>query len=248
MNRFFPTPRQRVTGGFAETGIAPAAAIVRPSGTGKEAARAYFSELASKFPMSQMIAAEWSQLTVPISPVPAAGQWLWRNMIDFDPYATLGQDIVVFGMWIDMLSTNPTPTNGATQLAWGTDTGLGAAIVIGDKQLPGSGDGAGTWTVGVAPIVGIDSSVTEITNSQDRRFFARTYPTGKLTTGTNKRGLNGAIVPFVRRITQGNRLRCAWALNRADVVAVGAAGKTIDGYTSVEIYYGLTKNPVDIAE
>jgi hypothetical protein len=58
--------------------------------------------------------------------------------------------------------------------------------------------------------------------------------------------LNGAIVPFVRRITQGNRLRAAFVLNRTDAIA--GSTKTIDGYVSLEVYFGLTKNPVDIAE
>lgn len=222
-----------------------------PADEGRAAARAYFSELASKFPMSMMIAAEFTQLT---NPVPAsiatvpAGQWLWHNLIEFDPWARLKQDIVVFGIWMDMLSTNPSPTTPATQAAWGeaTGLGLGAAVVVGDRQLPGTGMGSSTFTTGVAQIAGIDSSVVAVYDSLDRRHFARSFPTGKLTTGWNKRGLNGAIVPFVRRITQGNVLRAAFVLNRADAIAAGNANKTIDGYVSLEIYFGLTRNPVDI--
>ena len=225
--------------------VTPAVSAGRPApADGREAARQYFSELAAKFPMSGMIAAEFTQLTIPAATVVPAGQWLWHNLIDFDPWQSLNQDIVVFGIWMDMLSPNPSAAVPATQANWGTDQGLGAAIVVGDRGLPGTGQGSNTWSNGVAEIAGIDSSVLAVYNSLDRRHFARTFPSGKLTTGWNKRGLNGAIVPFVRRITQGNRLRAAFVLNRTDANA--GANKTVDGYASLEIYFGLTKNPVDI--
>lgn len=226
--------------------VTPAVSNVRPSGAkGSEAARSYFSELAAKFPMAMTMAAEFTQLTIPVGTSVPAGSALWHSLIDFDPWQQLGQDIVVFGIWLDMLSPNPTPTTPASQAAWGTDTGLGAAVIVGDRQLPGTGNGTGTWINAPAPIAGIDSAMTAaVYGSMGRRHFARTFPTGKLTTGWNKRGLNGAIVPFVQRITQGNSLRAAFILNRTDANA--SPTKTIDGYVSLEVYFGLTKNPVDI--
>lgn len=214
-----------------------------PVDAGREAATQEFSELAAKFPVCMTIAAEFTQLTLPGTTI-TAGNWLLFTLIDFDPWARLQQDIVIFGIWMDMLSTNPSPATPLTQAAWGDTTGLGAAVVVGDRQIPGAGDGQ--FSQGVLPITGIDSSVTLVTSSVGRRFFKRSFPTGKLTTGFNRRGLNGAFVPFVQRITQGNRLRSVFILNRADANTGGV--RTIDGAVEVEVYAGLTQNPVDIAQ
>lgn len=209
-----------------------------------EAARAYLSELAAKFPMSMTIAAEFTSLLLPPAPSVPLNQVFYHSLIDFDPWQVLGQDIVVFGIWCDMLSCNPTPTTPASEAAWGNEYGLGAAIIVGDRQVPGTGQGTGQWVVGPGNIVGVNSAVTATYNELGTRQFVRTFPTGKYTTGTNKRGLNGAIVPFVQRIARGNRLRAAFVLNRTD--ANNGASKTINGYVSLEVYFGLTKNPVNL--
>lgn len=211
-------------------------------GAQQEAARAYLSELAAKFPMSMTIAAEFTSILLPSNPAIAIGHCAWHSLIDFDPWQVLGQDIVVFGIWVDMLSCNPTPTTPASEAAWGNEYGLGAAIVVGDRQLPGSG--TGTWVSAPANIAGVNTAVTAVYNELGTRQFVRTFPTGKYTTGTNKRGLNGAIVPFVQRIARGNRLRAAFVLNRTD--ANNNASKTVNGYASLEVYFGLTKNPVNL--
>jgi hypothetical protein len=218
----------------------------RPAESGKEDARSYFSSLGAKLPMAMTISAEFTQLTIPAATAVPAGQWLWHNLIDFDPFAgKLNQDILVFGIWCDLVSPNVSPVTPATDAAWGDERGLGAAIVVGDRSIPGSGDGTNTWCNGVAEIAGIDASVTASYNALSR-YFVRTFPTGKYTTGTNKRGLNGAFVPFVRRITQGNRLRASFVLNRAQANA--AANKILYGYVSLEIYFGLTRNTVDLSD
>ena len=59
-------------------------------------------------------------------------------------------------------------------------------------------------------------------------------------------GVNGAFVPFVQRITQRNRLRCVFVLNK--VQADLGAGNNLKGLVEVEVYAGLTQNPVDIAQ
>ncbi len=221
--------------------LTPRPGSTRPVPTGREAARELFSELASKFPYCDSVSASFTSIPVPDLTVPA-GQSAWLSLVNFDPWAELNQDIVVFGIWTDMLSCNPSPTTPASEAAWGDDKGLGAAIIVGDQQLPIGAPGA--FTTAAVPIAGVESAVGLVTNSRGRKFWSRTFPTGKYTTGWNKRGINGAVVPFVRRITKGNSLRAAFVLNRTQANA--APLLTINGYMDLEIYFGFSKNPVDL--
>lgn len=218
-----------------------------PVGEGREAARAFFSELAAKFPAAESIAGGFTTLAIPVGLNVPAGSAAWYGLWDFDPSTLVpSQDVVFFGSWIDLVSCNPNPTTPANEAAWGDQYGYGAAIVIG-LNLPTVG-ADGSWVYSPPPpVVGIDSSTAVVRNARTaNRFFARTFPSGKYTTGWNKRGLPPSIVPFVRRVPQGSRLGCAFVLNRTQ--ANNGAGKNILAGVETEGYFGLTKMPVEQRE
>lgn len=208
---------------------------------GREAASDLLNELASKFPMCDTIVGGFTQLTIPTLNVPT-GQSAWYSLINFNPQAELGQEVVLFGGYCEQLSTNPTPTTGVTEAAWGDEYGNGAAIVVGE-DLPCAE--AGNWNFAPCPVAGVDT-VLSVSNSRGRVLWSRGFPPGKYTVGWNRRALNMAVVPFVKRIVTGRRLCAALVLNRAQ--ANSGATKALLGLVHVELYYGFTKNTVSLAQ
>jgi hypothetical protein len=218
-----------------------------PAPQGREAARGFLNDLVAKFPLAGTIPASFTSIAIPAGIAATIGaNSAWYSLVNFNPLARLNQDITIFGIWMDALSCDVSPATPASQAAWGDVNGLGAAIVIGGRELPVGGEGV--WTGGPCPIAGVESAVASVTGSVGwgRKMFSRTFPTGKLTVGTNKRGLNGSIVPFVRRIPRGESLTAALVLNNAQAVA--GAGLTLNGYVDLEIYFGYTKNLQDLVE
>lgn len=210
----------------------------------RAASRTLLNELAAKFPLSETIAAGFTSLTIPATPVPGAADAAWFSLVNIDPVKVLGQEIVTFGLWLDMLSTDPDPEFPLLQAAWGDAFGLGAAIVIGQDLPVGP---AGTWSVAPPPVSGIDAGLMSVhTNQVGRKHWSRSFPTGERHSGPQKRGLPGSIVPFVRRITEGHRLCAAFVLNRTQFIA--GNGLSLGGLVDLEIYYGLTQNVADLRQ
>lgn len=211
------------------------------------------SPLIDAFPVMATITAGFNVIPIQAAFTAAAGQSAWFPLIDFDPYAVLGQQVALVGFETELMSTNnndqgvlPVTLYGiaqANQAAWGDHFGNKAAIVVGQNLPITSEDQAAAWTAANCPLPTLNDTIT----SDAIRFFdARAFPPGSCRDAIPfKDPRYKPYWPGVFRIGQGERLQAALVIDGAQAQA--GASLNVVGFGLVKLSLGLTNNPQSFA-
>ncbi len=175
-----------------------------------------------------------TNLTVP------AGNDAWYGLCEVSP-ATWGSQIVWTGYRLEMSAMNPdgaddgefNVANSSAPAAWGTDYGIGAAVVMG-INLPCT---LGAWTSGPAGIPFVRSSSGAFdAATRDRLVFH--FPTGKQNDSPKPTVLRAnQTTPLAHAIPDNARVQVALVVNRAYVTTITNA-QGITGRVFGELYFG----------
>lgn len=204
------------------------------------------SSLINLFPETDSITAGFNIIPIPAGFTVPAGQSAWFNLIDFVPSDVLGQEVYVFGMDVEYLSTNNNDGGAlvdaygvalANQAAWGDHFGTKAAIVLG-QHLPLSPTSQ-TWSTGACQLPTLNDTITD---DVVRYWQVRTFPPGSMRDAIAfKEKLWKPISPHVKRVGFGEHIQVGLVIDGAQAQA--GANKSIVGFAMVQVSIGLTRNP-----
>lgn len=157
------------------------------------------------------------------------------------------QEFSVFGVEATLYSPDVGAAIGTLPLAWGAgdspNLSRNCAIIVG-INLPIQ---QGSWTAWVPPgVPGISTgSGSTLSGAQKtaKPFFYANFPPGSSSTLTNCRVLQKSRnwAPFVKRVTQGQRLDVGFVVGHGCVPA-WSESNNLNGFADVQISIGLTEN------
>ena len=208
---FAPLPKR---GTFAGTG----AAELNPRISGR-------APMIDAAPALSGLSAAFRAIEIPANLTISAGSAAWYKL---ESLAALqgGQEFVATGVHFSLLPCDVTGDgdgSGLSSLAWGTTSGLGAAIVIG-IDLPGA---LNTWEAGPGTVTGIDDASTmpaaaRLARTRQRPWIhAQTFPSGQLadTQGIPwKKDFGRSFGGALARVTNGHSLDVSLVVARSFVM------------------------------
>ncbi len=170
------------------------------------------SPLTSIFPQMDVIEA-WFDGALPLLPDPfniGSTESAWFGLQRVRIPKDFGQEILLYGVSVDLAPPDTDGTGGAGAIGWGTTRGTGAAIVIG-MDLPIQ---LGSWRQGPGSIPRVETGATTSGPLTDRRQAAWidtfNFPSGKLSDTTPTRLIHSRnYSPAVYRITNNHSLDVA---------------------------------------
>ena len=170
-----------------------------------------------------------------------AGQSALFGLVNATIGETLADNQVLQASAMTMLPCNPdgVAVNGeASPAAWGTDLGLGAAVVVG-VDLPIK---LGEWTGGSVYLPGVETAGDTRLNGESKYLDHWTFPTGKIGTApVQKVTVPRNYAPNAFRLIEGDRLCVALVLRRA--TAIAAAGGNWSGLVDLRLQMGVRTAP-----
>lgn len=128
-------------------------------------------------------------------------------------------------------------TGASSPIDWGTDSGLGAAIVVGERL----GLTQNAWSVRPAGIPGIEAD-SLVTSPASPYLWTLHFPPGKWggtsSAAATRLVVTHALVPFSRRLVKGTTLELGLLVRGSQIN--GATGN-LCGFAHVEVFAGQTR-------
>lgn len=219
---------------LGKSGAAPVQRFDEPQQPSRQGGRTPFADL---LPTFQPVSGWFTAITV-AAPAIAAGNSAWYGLRRVKVQTNNDQELLINGIEAEALPADVDGTGGSGSMAWGSASGLRAALVVG-VDLPIQ---PGAWTSAPAAIAGIETSGTYLNSSQvedSRIIWFASLPTGKFTdTAPQKWHIVKSWGAFTKRVTAGRSLDIALVVNRT---AVNGLSGTIYGFGSVTVSAGLTE-------
>jgi hypothetical protein len=198
------------------------------------------SILTDLFPTFATVTCGFEQIAIPAGTAIAANMSGWYPLADL----TIGQDIEQ-DCYLDWAHAQLTPTessaNGTTNAVWGTTSGSGAAIVIG-QDLPTIRN---QWTSAPCYVPGVEATTSGNVIATTRSPYDAwwTFPTGDYAdTAPNKPYLPFPLGKVAKRYPRGTRFGVALVVRGSQVTA--GANKNLRGHVGVLVRLALTQTTV----
>lgn len=180
--------------------------------------------------------------SIPVSGVTVpSGLSAWYGLAVVTITEDTAQELQFANIKAALHSTDPDAhgagTGALSPIDWGTDSGMGAAIVVGERL----GLTQNAWTVKPAGIPGIEAD-SLVTSPASPYLWSLHFPPGKWggtsSAAATRMVVTHALVPFSRRLVKGTTLELGLVVRGSQIN--GATGR-LCGFAHVEIFAGQTR-------
>lgn len=195
------------------------------------------SQLIDMFPALDVVGDGFTKIAVPAGLSIASGHSAWYSLFSMNIDKTYAGEVNIFGYEIEAAPADVDASGGSGAVAWGTDRGLGAAIVIGSFPFLTPG----TWASQQCPVAGVeDASGLGMSGGRGRYLGRHGFPAGKLTAASIvKQRTVRSFAPYARRLPRVARVDVALVVRGSYVASLGSAG-SLYGFADVQLFVGLT--------
>ncbi len=173
----------------------------------------------------------------------ASGLSAWYGLAVVNIPDDVAQEIQFANIKCELHSCDPDAhgagTGASSALAWGTDAGMGAAIVVGERL----GLTQNAWTTRPCAVPGVEAS-SLVSSPRSPYLWSLKFPPGKWggtsSAAATRLVVTHAVVPFARRLVRGTTLEIGLVVRGSQM---NAKTGNLCGFAHVEVFAGATVNP-----